>query len=145
MRKETKGANRALNWLLLTGRNTPARLEQIVAKHLLLRVLNIVEYNNQNAINLCYCHKFSGCAPEWRFKFHCREVCQMHTDFHRNIEFYNNFHVFVKVVRDIFSRRDRILQQIISSSTLFNLKYKQYLSSDFNCFDDILIDEYLLF
>ena len=44
-----KGANRALNWFLLMGRNTPARLEQIVAKHLLLRVLNIVEYNNQNA------------------------------------------------------------------------------------------------
>ena len=144
-KREEDLTNFSFGCLLLTRTNSPARLEQIVAKHLLLRVLNIGEYNNQNTINLCYCHKFSGCAPEWCFKFYCCEVCQMHKDFHNDIEFHNNFHLFVKIVRDIFSRRDRILQEVISSPTLFNLKYKRYLCNDFNCFDEILIDEYLLF
>ena len=142
--KRKELTNFSLGCLLLTRTNSPARLEQIVAKHLLLRVLNIVEYSNQNAINLCYCHKFSGCAPEWCFKFYCCEVCQMHTDFYHDIEFHNNFHLFVKVARDIFSRRDRIFQEIFSSN-LYNLKFRHHFSNYLNCFDVILIDEHLLF
>ena len=140
-----KETNFTLARMLLTRSNSPARLEQIVAKHLLLRVLNIIEYNNQNVIILCYCHKYSGCAPEWCFKFYFCEVCQMHTGFNNDIEFHNDFRQFVRVVLDIFSRRDKILQQIISCPTLYDREYKHYLLNNNNCFDEILIDEYLLF
>ena len=137
--------NFSLACMLLTRSNSPARLEQIAAKHLLLRVLDIIECNKQNAIVLCYCHKYSGCAPEWCFKFYCCEVCQMHTDFHNDIEFHNDFRLFVKVVLDIFSRRDKILHQIASCPTLYNLEFKHHLTNYYSCFDEILIDEHLLF
>ena len=49
--------------VLKVKRNYPARLEQIVGKYLLTRVISIVEYNSQRFYSLCYCHRFSGCAP----------------------------------------------------------------------------------
>ena len=70
--------NVALNALLKTKRNYPARLEQIAAKYLLAKVLAIVEFNNQESYRLCYCNKVSGCAPYFFSEgYYACEVCQM--------------------------------------------------------------------
>ena len=140
--------NAALNSLLKTKRNCPARLEQIVAKYLLEKILAIVEFNNQESYSLCYCNKVSACAPHFFSEgFYACEVCQMCTDYCPEIKFDNNFKSFLKIMKDILTRRDKFVQNTDSNKSLSNLKLKHYftyyrVTQDFS--EDI-IDEHTLF
>ena len=140
----------AINAMLKEKKNYPARLEQIVGKYLLASVISIVEYNSQRSYSLCYCHKFSGCAPHhFCNKYYACEVCQMCTDYCPNISFSNNFKSFIRFVKDILNRSIIIMQNIDKKEQrdTYNIKYK-YLFTYFNenqkAIND-LIDEYLLF
>ena len=134
--------------MLKTKLSYPARLEQIVAKYLLAKTLAVIEYNNQESYSLCYCHKFSACAPYFFSDgFYACEVCQMCTDYCPDVNFGNSFKSFLKFIKDVLSRIDIILQNIEPRKDLSNLKYKYYFTyyhKSEHSLDD-LIDEHILF
>ena len=140
----------AINAVLKVKRNYPVRLEQIVGKYLLTRVISIVEYNSQRSYSLCYCHKFSGCAPHhFCNKYYACEVCRMCTNYSPNISFSNNFKSFIRFVKDILNRSIIIMQNIDKKEQRdpYNIKYKYfftYFNEDGKVINDST-DEYLLF
>ena len=142
--------NAAISAMLKEKRNYPARLEQIVEKHLLTRVISIVECNNQRSHSLCYCHKFSGCVPHpFCDEYYACEDCQMCADYCPNISFPNNFKRFIRFVKDILNRSIIIMRNIDKEEKRdpYNIKYK-YFFTYFNENGKVIndsIDEYLLF
>ena len=136
----------ALNSMLKTRCNYPARLEQIVAKYLLAKTLTIIEFNNQESCNLCYCHKLSACAPYFYSEaFYACEVCQMCTDYCPEVQFDNNFRSFLKLIKDVSSRVNNIFQNIDLNVNLNNLKCKYHFTYYHENSLDYLIDEHKLF
>ena len=122
--------NAAISAMLKEKRNYPARLEQTVGKHLVTRVISIVEYNNQRSHSLCYCHKFSGCVPHIFYdNYYACEVCQMCTDYCHNVSFPNNFKRFIRFVKDILNRSIIIMRNIDKEEKRdpYNIKYKYFL------------------
>ena len=146
---EEELTNAALNRMLRTERNSPARLEQIVAKYLMIKILAIVEFNNQESYSLCYCKKVSAGAPHFYSDgFYACEVCQMCTDYCPEIKFDNNFKSFLKIMKDILTRWDKIAQNTDSNKILRDLKLKHYFTyyrlNEEEHWDGI-IDEHTLF
>ena len=117
----------AINAVLKVKRSYPGRFEQIVGKYLLTRVISTVEYNSQRSYSLCYCHKFSGCAPHhFCNKYHACEVCRICP----NISFSNNFKSFIRFVKDILNRSIIIMQNIDKKEQRdpYNFKYKYFFT-----------------
>ena len=71
----------AVRRLLREKKDYPTTLEQISGKHIIFEILNIMKICAQND-ELCYCHKFFGCAPHfYSDKYYICEVCQFCTDY----------------------------------------------------------------
>ena len=106
----------ALKRLLRSKKDYPPILEQIVGKYLIIEIINIIEIVPQKSYSLCYCHKFSGCAPHfYSDNYYMCEVCQLCTNFCPYVlecKLAKDARYVIKIAADIFKRRQVIIQNI---------------------------------
>ena len=120
----------AVRRLLRTKKDYPPRLEKIIGKFLIIEILNIIEVVTQMSHCLCYCYKFSGCAPHDYYpdQYFACESCQLWSNFCAySLEQKSSKDVkhLLKIATDIFERRKKIIEKVDGQSAdFFNIAYK---------------------
>ena len=139
--------------LLRNRRQKPPTLQQLTGKKIILFTLNILEIIHDKSYLICYCFKFSGCAPHFcSDNFYACDVCQLFTDYcpysvEKRIA--KNIKYLIKCYRDITLRKNEIFKNIDESQVCFfnnEYGYKYLIGNIAQTFYlDYFIDPYELF
>ena len=95
--------------LLRNRRQKPPTLQQLASKKIILFILNILEIIHDKSYLICYCFKFSGCAPHfYSDNFYVCDVCQLFTSYcpysvEKRVA--KNIKCLIKCYRDITLRK----------------------------------------
>ena len=103
----------------------PPILKQLAGKETILYILNTLEIIREKSYLMCYCSKFSGCAPHfYSNNFFVCDVCQLEADYcpysvEKKIT--KNLKYLIKCYRDVKIRKQEIFKNIDESyACLFN-------------------------